>query len=92
MLGHAEVDRTLLSVKQRSRFEQLCRGAYCLSPWALARIEVIEPQQKELEGARTDRLVLPVHVNANGGPALLVGIMKQLQPSLQSQSDQSVGL
>jgi hypothetical protein len=55
-------------------------------------MEVIDTQQKQLEGARTDRIVLPVSVNANGGPALLVGIMKQLQPCVQSQPDQSVGL
>src|SRR6266404_4697783 len=92
VLGHAQVDRTLFSVKQRLRLEQLRRGADRLSARALAGIEVIESQQKKLEGARTDRIVLPVSVNANRGPALLVGIMKQLQPRVQSQPDQSVGL
>src|SRR5579864_7477639 len=92
VLGHAQVDRTLLSVKQRSRLEQLRRGADRLSPRALAGTEVINSQQKKLEGARTDRIVLPVSINANGSPALLVGIMKQLQPRVQSQPDQYVGL
>src|ERR1700687_4250937 len=92
VLGHAQVDRTLFSVKQRSRLEQLRRGADRPSAWALAGIEVIDSQQKKLEGARTDRIVLPVRVKANGSPALLVGIMKQLKPRVQSQPDQFVGL
>ena len=48
--------------------------------------------RNSLEGARTDRIVLPVRIDANGGPTLLVGIMKQFKPRVQSQSDQSVGL
>src|SRR5260370_33569736 len=92
VLGHAQVDRTLFCVKQRSRLEQLGRGADRLSAWALAGIEVIDAQQKKLEGARTNRIVLPVSVNANRGPALLVGIMKQLKPRVQGHPDQSVGL
>jgi hypothetical protein len=65
VLGHPQVDRTLLSVKQRSRLEQLRRGADRAAPWALAGMEVIDAQQKQLEGARTDRIVLPMTVNAD---------------------------
>jgi hypothetical protein len=75
------VDRTLFSVKQRSPLEQPRRGADRLTPRALAGGEVIDAQQEKLEGARTDRMILPVGIDTNGGPALLVKIMKQLQPS-----------
>ena len=92
VLSHSQVDRTLFSVKQCSRLEQLRRGADRAAPWALAGMEVIDAQQKKLEGARTNRIVLPVSVNANRGPAVLVGIMKQLKPRVQGQPDQSVGL
>src|SRR5258708_18138758 len=92
VLGHSQVDRTLFSVKQRACLEQLRRGADRLTAWALAGIEVIDAQQKKLEGTRTDRIVLPVSVNANGSPALLVGIVKQLKSRVQGQPDQSVGL
>ena len=46
VLSHSQMDRTLCSVKQRSRLEQLRRGADRLSPRALAGMEVIESQQK----------------------------------------------
>src|SRR5260370_7006585 len=88
VLGHAQVDRTLFSIKQRSRLEQLRRGADRLSAWALAGIEVIDAQQKKLEGSRPDRIVLPVRVNANGPPPLLVRIMNQLNPRIQTQPHQ----
>ena len=62
VLGHSEVDRRFLSVKQRSRLEQVLCGTDRPAARALAGIEVIDAQQKKLEGARTDRIVLPVSV------------------------------
>jgi len=37
-------------------------------------------------------MILPVTINANRGPAPLVGVMKQHEPCRYCQSDQPIGL
>ena len=65
VLCHSQVDRKLFSIKECSRFEKLQRGAYCLTPGALAGIEIIGSEKKKSEVARANRMVLPVAANAD---------------------------
>ena len=86
----AQVDGSFLTVKQGFGFEQLQRGADCLRAGALAGLPVIGPQQEELEWPGADRVILPMAIDANGSPAVLVRVVKELDSALEHKSDQSV--
>src|SRR5208337_3741308 len=85
-----QIDGRFLTVKQGLRFEQLQRGADGLCSRAVAGLPVIGPQQEELERAGADGMILEVPIDPNGGPAVLVEIMKELDSTLEHESDQSV--
>ena len=78
------------TVKQGFRLEQLQRGADCLRAGALAGLPVIGPQQEELERPGADRVILPMAIDANGSPAVLVRIVKEFDSRLEHKCDQSV--
>src|SRR5262245_60202137 len=78
-----QVDGSFLAVKQGFRFEKLQRYADCSRAGALARFPVVGSQQEQLELAGADRMILPMAIDANGGPAVLVRIMKELDSSVE---------
>ena len=51
-----------------------------------AGLPVIGPQQEELERTGADRVILEVAIDANGSPAVLIGIVKELDSSLEHES------
>ena len=85
-----QIDGRFLTVKQGFRLEQLQRGADCLRAGAVAGLPVIGPQQEELERAGADGVILPMAIDPNGSPAVLVRIVKELDSRLEHKSDQSV--
>src|ERR1035437_8475330 len=85
-----QIDGRFLTIKQGFRLEQLHRGVDCLRAGAVACLPVIGPQQEELERAGADRVILPMAIDANASPAVLVRIVKELDSSLEHKSDQSV--
>ncbi len=85
-----QIDGRFLTVKQGFGLEQLQRGADGLRAGAVAGLPVMGPQQEELEGAGADGVILPVAIDPNRSPAVLVRIVKELDSSLEHQSEQSV--
>src|ERR1035437_4494501 len=85
-----QIDGRFLTVKQGFRLEQLQRGADCLRAGAVACLPVIGPQQEELERAGADLVILPVGIDPNASPAVLVRVVIELDSGLEHKSDQSV--
>src|SRR5271166_6094140 len=85
-----QIDERFRTVKQGFRFQQIQRGADGLRAGALAGLLVIGPQQEQLERTGADRTILPVAIDPNRSPAVLVGIVKEFDSRLEHQTDQSV--
>jgi len=85
-----QIDGRFLTVKQGFGLEQLLRGADGLRAGAVAGLPVIGPQQEELERAGADGVILPMAIDPNASPAVLVRIVKEFDSSLEHKSDQSV--
>src|ERR1019366_550983 len=73
-----QIDGRFLTVEQGFRLEQFQRGVDCLRAGAVACLPVIGPQQEKLERAGADRVILPMAIDANASPAVLVRIVKEL--------------
>jgi hypothetical protein len=59
------MDLALRAIKQCSRLEDLQHCTNCPSAGALAGVAIEEPEQEKIEGAGTQRIVLPVLINLN---------------------------
>src|SRR5258708_34764688 len=78
-----QIDETFDTVKQGFRFQQVQRGADCLRAGTLAGLLIIGAQQEQLERAGADGTILPVTIDSNGSPAVLVGIVKEFDSGLE---------
>src|SRR6266481_2992794 len=70
-----QIDERFGTVKHGFRFQQVERGADGLRAGTLAGLLVVGPQQEELERAGAYGTILPVAIDPNGSPAVLVGIV-----------------
>src|ERR1022692_2999492 len=88
------MDLAFRAIKQRPRLEYLQHRTNCSSTGALAGVAIEDPEQEKIEGSGTQRIVLPVVVDFNRGPAVLLRIVEELDPGMHSESDKSgrVGL
>src|SRR5258708_9210999 len=84
------IDETFRTIKQGFRFQQVQRGADGLRAWTLAGLLVVGPQQEQLKRAGAYGTILPVAIDPNGSPAVLVGVMKEFDSRLEHKPDQSV--
>src|SRR5271156_3581356 len=85
-----QIDGRLFAVEQGLGFQQIQRGADGLRTRALAGLLVVGPQQEQLERAGADGTILPVAIDPNGSPAMLVGIVKEFDSRLEHKRYQSV--
>ena len=85
-----QIDGRFLTVKQGLGLEQLLRGADGVGARARSGIPVIAAQQEELKRPGADGVILPMAIDAQGSPAVLVRIVKELDSGLQHQSNQPV--
>ena len=88
MLGYPEMDLAFRAIKQRPRLEDLQHRTDGPSTGALAGVAIEDPEQEEIERAGTQRIVLPVLINLNRGPAVLLRIVKELDPGVKRKGDQ----
>src|SRR5260370_11436368 len=77
-----EIDERFRAVKQGFRFQQVQRGADGWRAGALAGLQVIGPQQEQLERAGANGTIFPMAIDANGSPAVLVRIVKEFDSRL----------
>src|ERR1039457_7106105 len=83
------MDLAFRTIKQRPRFEDLQDCTSCPATGALTGVAIEDPEQEKIESAGAQQIVLPVLINLDGGPAVLLRIVEEFDPGTQSESDES---
>src|ERR1022692_788047 len=88
------MDLAFRPIEECARLEDLEHRTNCSSTGALAGLAIEDPEQKKIEGSGAQRIVLPVVVDFNRAPAVLLRIVEELDPGMHGESDESgrVGL
>src|SRR5579863_8526636 len=82
------MDLTLRTIKQCARLEDLQHRANCPPTGALTGVAIEDSEQEKIERTGTQRIVFPVLINLNRRPAVLLGIVEELDPGMQRESDE----